>query len=237
MYASFIASSSMRSTASWTHPHRRCSVPLYALVRAQPAHLRPLRSLIAYGIAVPKCRLVCADRSARTQPLAAVSVSGSMMWSVSRIPDGGGSEAIRTVAVLAGSLVVAASACGPTSETTESEFRIYDPTGKAGAQITTADIDRSSAGLLPLENVRAAVYVNFTDSGTSKFCRLTRSLAHRGRTLRTAQSFVIEISGRERRRPTIDYEANPNGFCDAPGIQIDGLPLVEAHILVEAIRG
>jgi hypothetical protein len=104
-------------------------------------------------------------------------------------------------------------------------------------QITTADIDRSSAGLLPLENVRAAVYVDFTDSGTSKFCRLTRSLAHRGQTLRETQSFVVEISGRERRRPTIDYVANPNGFCAAPGIQIDGLPLVEAHILVEAIRG
>lgn len=160
-----------------------------------------------------------------------------MMWFVRRTLDGGGSEAIRTVAVLAGSLVVAASACERTSETTESDFRIYDPTGKVDTQITTADIDRSSAGLLPLENVRAAVYVDFTDSGTSKFCRLTRSLAHRGRTLRKPQSFVVEISGRERRRPTIDYVANPNGFCAAPGIQIDGLPLVEAHILVEAIRG
>jgi len=143
---------------------------------------------------------------------------------------------MRTVVALVGSVVVVASARGGTSETTESEFRIYDPTGKVATQITTADIDRSSAGVLPLENVRAAVYVNFTDSGKSKFCRLTRSLAHRGRTLRKPQSFVVEISGRERRRPTIDYEANPNGSCAAPGIQIDGLPLVEAHILVDAIR-
>jgi len=143
---------------------------------------------------------------------------------------------MRTVVALFGLLAVAASACGGTSETTDSEFRIYDPTGKVNTQITTADIDRSSAGLLPLENVRAAVYVNFTDSGTSKFCRLTRSLAHLGRTLRKPQSFVVEISGHVRRRPTIDYVASPNGFCAAPGIQIDGLPLVEAHILVEAIR-
>ena len=143
----------------------------------------------------------------------------------------------RTVAVLAGSLVVAASACGGTNEQQESEFRLYDPTGQVDTQITTADIDRSSAGLSPLENVRAAVYVNFQNSGTSKFCRLTRSLAHRGRTLGKPQSFVVEISGRERSRETIEYEANPNGFCFAPGIQINDLPLVEAHILVEAIRG
>ena len=152
-----------------------------------------------------------------------------MMWFVSRM----------LVAVLAGAgaVVLATSACGGTKETREVEFRIYDPTGKVDTQITTADIDRSSAGLLPLENVRASIYVDFTDSGTSKFCRLTRSLAHRGRTLRKPQSFVVEISGRERRRITIDYVASPNGFCAAPGIQISGLPLVEAHILVEAIRG
>jgi hypothetical protein len=154
---------------------------------------------------------------------------GRMMWFVSRM--------LVAVLVGAGAVVLATSACGGTDETQEVEFRIYDPTGKVDTQITTADIDRDSAGLLPLENVRAAVYVDFNDSGTSKFCRLTRSLAHRGRTLRKLQSFVVEISGRKRRRPTIDYEANPNGFCRAPGIQIDGLPLVEAHILVDAIRG
>ena len=137
----------------------------------------------------------------------------------------------------AGAVVLATSACGGTNERQESEFRIYDPTGKVDTQITTADIDRSSAGVLPLENVRAAVYVNFTDSGKSKFCQLTRSLAHRGRTLRKPQSFVVEISGRVRRRPTIDYVASPNGFCVAPGFQIDGLPLVEAHVLLEVIRG
>jgi hypothetical protein len=90
---------------------------------------------------------------------------------------------------------------------------------------------------LPLENVRAMVYVSFTDSGTSKFCRLTRSLAHRGQTLRKPQPFVIEVNGRERSRSMIDHVANPEGFCAAPGIQIDDLPLVEADVLVKAIRG
>ena len=92
-----------------------------------------------------------------------------MMWFVSRM----------LVAVLAGAgaVVLATSACGGTKETREVEFRIYDPTGKVDTQITTADIDRSSAGVLPLENLRASVYVDFTDSGTSKFCRLSRSLA------------------------------------------------------------
>jgi hypothetical protein len=152
-----------------------------------------------------------------------------MMWTVSRM----------LVAVLAGAgaVVLATSACGGTNETQELEFRLYDPKGKVGTQITTADIVRESAGLLPLENVRATVYVDFTDSGTSKFCRLTRSLAHRGRTLRKLQSFAVEIGGRVRKRPTIDYVANPNGFCAAPGFQIDDLPLVEAHILLEVIRG
>ena len=81
------------------------------------------------------------------------------------------------------------------------------------------------------------VYMDFTDSGTSKFCRITRSLAHRGRTLRKPQPFVIEVNGRERSRSTIDYVANPDGFCAAPGIRIDDLPLVEADVLVKAIRG
>jgi hypothetical protein len=142
------------------------------------------------------------------------------------------------VAVLAGgAFVLATSACGGTKDTQEVEFRLYDPKGKVDTQITTADIDRSSAGVLPLENLRASVYVDFTDSGTSKFCRLTRSLAHRGRTLHKPQAFVVEVSGRERKRITIDYVASPNGFCAAPGIQISGLPLVEAHILLEVIRG
>ena len=68
------------------------------------------------------------------------------------------------IAVLAGAgaAVLATSACGGTNETEEVEFRIYDPTGKVDTQITTADIDRGSAGVLPLENLRASVYVDFT---------------------------------------------------------------------------
>jgi hypothetical protein len=144
---------------------------------------------------------------------------------------------MRTAAALIGLLVLAATACGGTSESDEFEFRIYDPTGMVDTQLTTADIVRESAGLLQLENVRAMVYMDLTDSGTSKFCRLTRSLAHRGRTLRKSQPIVFEVNGRERSRSTIDYVANPDGFCAAPGVQIDDLPLVEADVLVKAIRG
>ena len=144
---------------------------------------------------------------------------------------------MRTIAALVGLLLVAASACGGSSKDDEFELRIYDPTGKVHTEITTADIVRGSAGLVPLENLRATVYFDFTNSGESRFCRLTRSLAHRGRTVRKQQSFVVEINGRERTRPMIDHEATPDGICGAPGIQIDGLPLVEAHALVETIRG
>ena len=149
------------------------------------------------------------------------------MWFVSRM----------LVAVLAGAVVLATNACGGTSESGEFEFRIYDPAGTVATEITTADIVRSSAGLMQLENVRAMVYVDFTDSGTSRFCRLTRALAHRGRTLRKSQPIAIEVNGRERSRSMIDHVANPEGFCAAPGIRIDDLPLVEADVLVKAIRG
>ena len=144
---------------------------------------------------------------------------------------------MRTVAALVGLLVVAASACGGSSKDDEFELEIYDPTGKVHTEITTAEIVRRSAGLAPLENLRATVYVDFTDAGASRFCRLTHSLAHGGRTVRKQQSFVVEINGREQSRPMIDHEATPDGICGAPGIQIDGLPLVEAHALVEKIRG
>ena len=91
--------------------------------------------------------------------------------------------------------------------------------------------------LIPLRRLDEAEHARASKNPADAL-RDTRAaeLAHRGRTLRKPQSFVVEISGRVRRRPTIDYVASPNGFCAAPGIQIDGLPLVEAHILVDAIR-
>ena len=83
----------------------------------------------------------------------------------------------------------------------------------------------------------AAVFFALTPSGDAKFCRLTRALARRGASLQKPQAFVVEFNGEMKTRPTIDYEANPDGICGAPGIQIEGMTLAEANALVEMIRG
>jgi len=148
---------------------------------------------------------------------------------------------MRAVVALIGSLVVVAAGCGGGTSKREFELRIYDPTGKVPVELTTADIVRSSVRaelpeLQPVGGRYAVVSIALTDTGTSKFCRLTRAVARRGRALGKRQAFVIEINGHVKSRPQLDYDATPNGICGAPGFEIQGIRRKEAQALVRLIR-
>src|SRR5262245_21448069 len=63
-------------------------------------------------------------------------------------------------------------------ESQKFEFRVYDAAGKVPAELTTADIVRESAEGGPTGDGKAGVFFALTPTGESKFCRLTRALAH-----------------------------------------------------------
>jgi SecDF, P1 head subdomain len=144
---------------------------------------------------------------------------------------------MRAVVALIGSLAVVAASCGGGTSEQEFELRIYDPTGKVPVELTSADIVRSSAEASPVGGEYAMVSFALTDTGTSKFCRLTRAVARRGRELGKRQALAIEINGRVESRPRIDHDATPDGICGAPGFEIQGMRPKKAQALVTLIRG
>ena len=144
---------------------------------------------------------------------------------------------MRVVAGVAGSLVLLAAGCGGSGESQDLQFRIYDAARKVPTEVTTSDIVRQSAEGGPQPTGNAGVFFALTPSGESRFCRLTRALARRGASVKKPQAFAVEFNGEVMTRPTIDYEATPDGICGGPGIQIEGMTLAEADALVEMIRG
>lgn len=132
-------------------------------------------------------------------------------------------------------VVVSLTACGG-SDSDQSAFRIYDPSGRVKVEVTSADIVRSSARAAPQGGGTAIFSVSFTAGGASKFCRLTRALARRGAALDRRQRFAVAFSDRVQSRPFIDYEATPSGLCGSPAIEVHGLPVTVAQRLVQQIR-
>jgi hypothetical protein len=117
------------------------------------------------------------------------------------------------------------------------EFRIYDPSHFATQEVGTADVIRSSARVYPQPGGRAYLYFSLTKQGAGRFRALTRSLAHRGAVVHRKLPFVLEIDGRVRGRPLVDYTAFPDGLDPQPGVEITGLPLAVARVLATIIRG
>jgi hypothetical protein len=144
---------------------------------------------------------------------------------------------MRAVVALVGTLLFVATSCGGGASEKELEFRVYDPMGMVQTELTSADIVRRSAAAGPGHGGDGTLELALTDTGASKLCRLTRSLARRGRALGELQSFVVEVNGRELARPDLDHEATPDGICGAPGIQVNGIPLEYALALADEIRG
>jgi hypothetical protein len=69
-----------------------------------------------------------------------------------------------------------------------------------------------------------------------RFHSLTLALARRGARLHRSLPVAIEINGRIRTRPHIDYKAYPDGLSGTSGIEIL-LPIPLAQMLAKQIRG
>jgi len=123
--------------------------------------------------------------------------------------------------------VLLCAACGSSSQT---EFRIFDPSGRVRVQVTGADILDGS-----VEASKTAVSAEFTNGGNAKFCALTRALARRGARLHRVQHFAIEVDRRVVSRPYIDYRAEPKGLC-GPAFEIDVESAAEAQRIAHVLR-
>ena len=104
--------------------------------------------------------------------------------------------------LLAAVFVVFLAACGG-SESDQSAFRIYDPSGRVKVEVTNADIVRSSARAVPQGGGRAIMSVSFTADGASKFCRLTRKAP-------PSRAFSMERAGIEPATSGLQSRRSPS---------------------------
>ncbi len=148
-----------------------------------------------------------------------------------------GVSAVRRLGLAAVALLsVGVAACRSDGDRTT--FRIYDPSNRTTAQVTAADVVSSSVRMVPGAEGSGVVYLRLTREGGRKFAILTRALARRGARVTRPQAFAVEINGRVRSRPHVDYESFPNGIrgTDVEGIEIVIPRLAEAREVAEAIR-
>ena len=109
------------------------------------------------------------------------------------------------------------SACG---ESTGFEFRMYDTRHQAKVEILTSDLVRTSVGVGTGASNRPSIYVRLTDRGESKFHRLSRILAKRGKRLHAIQQMAIEANGKVYDRVGVDYKVYPDGLNADTGLEI-----------------
>jgi hypothetical protein len=80
------------------------------------------------------------------------------------------------------------------------------------------------------------LHFRLTGQGATKFHALTRGLARRGARLRRNLAVAIEIDGRVRARPFVDYRLYPDGLDGSQGIEVQ-LPRALARRFAKQIRG
>lgn len=133
-------------------------------------------------------------------------------------------------------LLVAAVACG--SDGDHATFRIYDPSNQSTEQVSGAEVVPSSVRVVREPEEAADVLFRLTPAGARKFTRLTRALAQRGARAKRPQSFALELDGRIRFRPQVDYRLFPNGVTGtgSTGIQIYVEHFSEAREIANRIR-
>ena len=145
---------------------------------------------------------------------------------------------IRAASVLLTAAALAASVSVATASVTASPFelRMYDPARLTKTEVTAADVVRSSARASRRLGGSGSLDFLLTRQGAMRFHTLTLALARRGARLHRSLPLAIEVNGRIRTRPHIDYKAFPDGLSGTSGIEIL-LPLPLAQMLAKQIRG
>jgi hypothetical protein len=144
---------------------------------------------------------------------------------------------MRSISLLA--VLALVSAAVATGGSRGFEMRIFDPARSAQPVITADEVIRSSARAVhdPTDIEHTALYFRLTPQGVVAFRALTRELARRGARANRPLAFAVEINGRIRARPTIDYHFFANGIDATQGIQVSGLTAAVARTLAKQIRG
>ena len=149
----------------------------------------------------------------------------------------------KTLSLLSAVAMVGLLASAASGGGARTGLRVYDPSGQVKTEVTSADVVRSSVRAVsspvvsPPQPGRAAGLVfSLTKRGASKFESLTRALAQRGARLHRNQRFAVEVGGRIYLRPWVDYRRNPNGLPGGSGVEITGLAIATARMLVRLIR-
>ncbi|MCA1699179.1 MAG: hypothetical protein LC790_09885, partial [Actinobacteria bacterium] len=88
--------------------------------------------------------------------------------------------------------------------------------------LSAADIQAAQSATDRRSKKDGVVRVQFTRRGQDAFARLTRTLAHRGRSASADQHFAIVIDDKIVAVPRIDAQMAPNGLDGATPVQISG---------------
>ena len=79
--------------------------------------------------------------------------------------------------------------------------------------------------------------VDLTAEGRRAFARLTKEVARVGGRDQGWHHIAVVVGDEIVAFPEIDFDVYPDGFPDAPGIQIAAVSEADAHDLVERLRG
>ena len=109
---------------------------------------------------------------------------------------------------------------------------------RAAPAVTSEDIDRSTVRRGTDTATGAPfVSVDLTAQGRQAFARLTKEVARVGGRDQGWHHIAVVVGDEIVAFPEIDFDAYPDGFTDAPGLQIVAASSADALVLVRRLRG
>ena len=109
---------------------------------------------------------------------------------------------------------------------TEARYHVLDE-----PEVEDDGIDRAG-----IQTLGASISIPFTAEGTAAFRRLTREIARHGGRDQGWHHVAVVVGDEIVAFPEVDFDVYPDGFPDAPGIQIAAVSEADARDLVERLR-
>ena len=117
-------------------------------------------------------------------------------------------------------------------------LRDYRYAVRAAPAVTEADIDRDSVQERADPATGAPVLtVSFTAEGRRAFAKLSKEVARTGGRDQGWHHLAVVVGDEIVAFPEIDFDVYPDGFPDAPGIEITAANGADARDLLERLRG